>query len=135
MLPLALDAVVSLGGLIAPPLFDFVKKKFIKSENDTPERTIGTLATTNPEAVPGYVSALAEHLKAKTQFFNRDVIGQPSQWVIDLRASIRPITVAAGLFYFGLCLFVDEVKADPSVKVFLEVNISSWFGSRFVSSK
>ena len=43
-----LDAIASLGGLIVPPIFDFVKKKFLKKD-DTAEATLSSLAVTKPE--------------------------------------------------------------------------------------
>jgi len=144
-----LDLIATLGGLIVPPVFDFVKKKFIKSESDTPERTIGALATTKPEAVPGYVEALAKWLDSQVKFFNRDVVGAVSQWVVDLRAAIRPIGVIlafvtlGGMIYLtitsGFSQFdvVPEVLDDMLVGIRLscETMISSWFGSRFTISK
>jgi hypothetical protein len=124
-----LDAIVSLGSLIVPPAFDFVKKKFIKGEADTPERTMGSLATTKPEVLPGYVKSMAELKEAQAKFFNRDVIGEPSQIVVDLRAAIRPLTVLIGLGLIGAEMFTD-MKLDEGSRLFLEANISNWFGSR-----
>ncbi len=125
-----LDVVVSLAGLIVPGLFDFAKKKFIKSEADTPERTMGALATTKPEVLPAYTSALASLMQAQTNFFNRDVIGVPSFWVIDLRAAIRPITVVVGLSCMALHAYGLIFLEDGS-RMFFEAVISSWMGDRF----
>jgi len=124
-----LDAIVSLGSLIIPPAFDFVKKKFINGEADTPERTMGSLATTNPEVLPGYVKSMSELKEAQTKFFNRDVIGEPGQWVVDIRAAIRPLTVIIGLGLIGTEMFT-EMKLNEGSRLFLEGVISSWFGSR-----
>lgn len=126
---MVLDAIVSLAGLVVPGVFDFIKKKFIKSEADTPERTMGTLATTKPEVLPAYTSALASLMQAQTNFFNRDVIGVPSFWVIDLRASIRPVVVITGIIAmvsntYGLMLL------DDATRLFFEAVISSWMGDR-----
>jgi hypothetical protein len=130
MIPV-LDIVASLGGLIVPPVFDFIKKKFIKTENDTVERTIGSLATTKPEVLADYVNALTGAKDAEVRFFNRDVVGAPSLWVINLRASIRPITVATGLLCFvALGVAPEYVSIPPDIRYFFEVNISSWFGSK-----
>lgn len=136
-----LDIIASIGGLIIPPAFNFIKKKFIKSENDTPERTIGDLATTKPEVVPDYVQALSVLLDAKVKFFNRDVIGSPSQWVVDLRAAIRPCGVVMSFVLLGYMVY--EAQWDlgsvnetwTGVRLSCETMITSWFGSRFTISK
>lgn len=131
MTPLLLDAAVSLGGLVAPPLFDFLKKKFVKAENDTPERTIGSLAVTKPEVLPDYIRALGEWSKAKVEWFNRDVIGAPSQWIVDLRAAIRPVTVVACLLILGMAYF-NSLALEPGIRLFCEASVASWMGSRLV---
>jgi len=127
-----LDIIASIGGLIIPPAFNFIKKKFIKSENDTPERTIGDLATTKPEVVPDYVQALSTLLDAKVKFFNRDVIGSPSQWVADLRAVIRPAGVIMAFFILGYMVVTSplETASVLGVRASCEVMVSSWFGDR-----
>jgi hypothetical protein len=125
-----LDAVVSLAGLVVPGVFDFIKKKFIKTENDTPERTMGSLATTKPEVLPAYTSALASLMQAQTNFFNRDVIGVPSFWVRDLRSAIRPVTVVVGLTCLVLSAY-GFVFLEDGPRLFFEAIISSWMGDRF----
>ena len=154
MIPvLALDAIATIGGLIIPPVFDFVKKKFIKAENDTPERTMGTLATTAPEHLAKYVEALSKYKEAEVKHFNRDVIGIPSMWVVNIRAAIRPIVVCVGLgfFFFDIAsplaqaLFSKAVESgadqaalfelDAGTRLFFESVIASWFGSRVFQSK
>jgi len=139
-----IDAAVSLLGLAIPPVFDFIKKKFIKAENDTPERTIGTLATTKPEVLADYVRAVADYLKAQADHFNRDVIGQCSLWVVNLRAAIRPIGVILAFIVLGgmvAAIFTgnyDRLIAIPNgeatltgVRLTCEALVTSWFGSRF----
>jgi len=136
-----LDIIASIGGLIIPPAFNFIKKKFIKSENDTPERTIGDLATTKPEAVGGYVEALANLQDAKTRFFNRDVIGSASQWVVDLRAAIRPAGVIMAFVILGYMVYEAQTATEIATSTWIgirlscETMISSWFGNRFTISK
>lgn len=130
MFPL-IDAVVSLGGLLLPPVFDFVKKKFIKTENDTPERTLGNLATTKPEVLAPYTEALAKLNDSQVSFFNRDVVGTPSLWVVNLRASIRPIVVVVGLVMLITEQFY-QLPIDSGSRLFLEAVVSSWMGSRLV---
>jgi len=134
------DLIATLGGLIIPPAFDFIKKKFVKGENDTPERTMGSLATTNPDILPQYVKSMSDFYHAKIDFFNRDVIGQPSQWVVNLRAVIRPITVifSGGVLGMmaGYCLWTSDYSilsgSDmlTGIRVSCESNISTWLGSR-----
>ena len=127
-----LDIIASVGGLIVPPVFNFIKKKFIKSENDTPERTIGDLATTIPEVVPNYVAAMSTLFDSKVKFFNRDVIGSPSQWVVDTRAVIRPAGVIAAFFILGYMVITSpmETASVLGVRASCEVMVSSWFGDR-----
>lgn len=126
---MGIEAILALGGLIIPPAYDFIKKKFIKSSSDTPERTMGALATTNPDVLPGYVTAMSGYLEAQTKFFNRDVVGVPSLWVVDLRAAIRPVAVILGFALLGAELFAG-LKLDPATRGAIILNNASWFGSR-----
>lgn len=142
-----LDLAVTLGGIIIPPAFDFIKKKFVKSENDTPERTIGALATTKPEAVAGYVLALSDLKRADVEYFNRDVIGIPSQLVVNLRAAIRPVGVCVALGILGTMVVLAmmgnlaEVVSTAGeetiigVRLSCEGMVSSWFGNRISITK
>lgn len=131
MTPLLIDAGVALASMAMGPAFDFIKKKFVPASNDTPERTMGTLATTNPEVLPAFASAQAGLIEAKVKWFRRDVLGQTSQWVTDLRAAIRPITVIvclAIMFADGFAL----LTVDNSVRLFCISNVSNWMGARLV---
>lgn len=125
-----LDAIVSLGGLVFPPVMDFVKKKFLGNK-DNPSATLSTLATTKPEVIPSYIDAQAKLLQAETNYFNRDVVGKLSQWVIDLRSSIRPIYVIMGILYFFTASYFNW-HVDPCIKYTMEVCVNSWFGCRIV---
>ena len=124
-----IDAIVAIGSLIIPPVFDFVKKKFVKAESDTPERTMGNLATTKPEVLAEYTTSLETYMDAQTKFFNRDISGTPSQWVVDLRAAIRPTVVAVGVLALVVGPYYD-VQLQDGVRLFFEAAIMSWFGSR-----
>lgn len=135
-----IDAIVALGGLVIPGIFDFVKKKWLNPGADTPEATMSTLATTKPDVLPLYIAATTGYMDAQTKFFNRDVVGTPSQWVIDLRAAIRPIAVVgAGFTLMGMTIMsVSDVAIDPTMAATIEgvryacvAIISSWFGDRF----
>lgn len=126
---MGIEAIAALAGLIVPPAFDFLKKKFIKSENDTPERTISSLATTSPDILPQYVGALSQYQESNVKWFNRDVIGTPSQWIIDLRAAIRPVSVVIGFALIAADMILT-FGLDTNTKAAIWVNNSSWFGSR-----
>jgi len=126
-----LSIIASVAGLIVPPAFDFIKKKFLKPAADSPEATISTLATTKPEVLGEFVNANVALLKAKKDFFNRDIIGIPSKWVVDLRAAIRPTFIllslavrAAGWMY--------NWNIDESFTALMDLSIASWFGSRLI---
>jgi hypothetical protein len=123
------DIIASIGGLIIPPAVDFIKKKFIAGEADTPERTAATLATTKPEVLPAFMQAIAGLKEVDIKFFNRDVIGTPSQWIVDLRAAIRPLIVCFALACLGTEA-LGYMTLNDGTRVTLEVLCSSWFGSR-----
>jgi hypothetical protein len=130
-LDLILGLVGTLGGMILPPVVDFIKKRFIPAENDTPERTIGTLATTQPATVAPYVEALAKYYQAQTSYFNRDVVGNPSLWVINLRACIRPIVVISSFIVLGTEVFTN-LKLDPATRAGMLTVVGNWIGSRII---
>jgi hypothetical protein len=132
-LDVILGLVGTLGGMIFPSIVDFVKKKWIPAANDTPERTMGTLATTNPEFLPTYIQALAIYLEAQAKFFNRDVVGTPSGWVIDLRAAIRPLAVVLSFAIIGLDM-LRQLTLDPTTRAGLLVVIGNWIGSRITGN-
>ena len=128
-----IDAVVALGGLIIPPVYDFVKKKFIKSESDTIESTASSLATTAPERLPEYISSMAGLTEVQIKWFNRDVIGTPSQIIIDLRAAIRPVTIVLCLLCL-ICSGFDWFTVDTTTRLPMDAWVSSWFGDRLSRS-
>lgn len=141
---MGIDAIITLAGLAIPPVVDFVKKKFLKPSQDTPEATISALATTKPDVLPAYLSAQTSYMEATIKFFNRDVCGSPSQWVVDLRAAIRPSGVVisfAILFTLGIMSVIgyqtDATMADTlaGVRYSCELVVSSWFGDRISISK
>jgi len=128
---MGIDAVITLGGLLIPPVFDFVKKLFIKPSKDNAESTMSTLAVTKPEVLANYVLAMGEYMKAQAAFFNRDVYGTIPVWISGLRAVIRPAVVIVGLSHFALHgIFGDAFVLDIGTRYFYEINISSWFGTK-----
>lgn len=128
-LEIILGLVGTLGGMVLPPIVDFVKKKFIPASADTPERTMGTLATTKPETLAPYVQSLALYLEAQVKYFNRDVVGTPSVWVINLRAAIRPFAVIMSFAILGLDM-LKQLQLDAGTRAGLLAVIGNWLGSR-----
>ena len=125
--------LIPLLGLVGPPLFDLGKKLILGPSKDTPEATASALATTKPEVLPEYVKATVSLKDAEVRFFNRDVIGAASQWIVDLRASIRP--VVTGLCALALLadvfagIALTETARDMSWTV-----VNMWFGQRLTSN-
>ena len=128
---MGIEAIAALLGLVLPPVVDFAKKKFIKAEKTTPEAVMGNLAVQSPGDLPNYVTALSTYLDAQTRFFNRDVSGQPSMWVINLRASIRPVSVIGGLVMLA-CEGLGWMELDPATRGAIHLNNSSWFGHKLL---
>lgn len=127
-----IDAIASLAGLIIPPAYDFIKKKFIKSIADTPQATLSTLATTKPEVMPAYIEAQAKLIDSEIRLYNRDITQEVSRWVADLRGSIRPIfTVISVILMF--CSTMYHWQIDQSIQNLMEITIASWFGSRLIN--
>ena len=130
LLPFLPDLIASVGGLIVSPVYDFIKKKFIKGAADTTESTLGTMAVTKPEAIPAYVEAMVKMKEMEIKWFNRDVVGAVSVWVSNIRAIIRPLTVIASL----ICLFLDgfgSIDISTGARVTFEMCVTSWMGDRF----
>lgn len=131
-MPGILELVSVLGGMVFPPVMDFVKKKFLKPSSDTPEATMSALATTSPEVLPKYMEAMSGWMKAQTEFFNRDVVGTPSIWVVDLRAAIRPI----GTILCVVALVAETMGMPPlaeGTRVGMFAVVGNWFGTRLYS--
>jgi len=138
-----IDAIIAVAGLILPPVVDFCKKKFLKPGSDTPEATMSSLATTNPDVLPGYLTAVTGYLRAQIEFFNRDVSGTPSLWVINLRAAIRPCGVIASMLILAGMVVAAFMGYEPApgakasldgARYTCELIASSWFGSRISAS-
>jgi len=121
--------ISTLGSVVIPPLFSLVKGIFGKGKGSDPEQTIGDLATTKPEVVAPYVQALSQYKEAEVHFFNRDIAGVPSTWVVDLRACIRPLSVILSflILFMGIFKFVD---VPPGVIVTCQVVIGNWIGTK-----
>lgn len=109
-------------------MVDLVRKKVLGRDSDTPEATLATLATSKPEVIPQYVDALAKLEQSRTAYFQRDITGNASKWVTDLRAAIRPvITVLALLALIVGCFgYFDLDEGTRSTFCFI---VGSWFGT------
>lgn len=130
-----IEIIATLGGMALPPAMDFLKKKFLKPSSDTPEATMSALATTNPEVLPQYMMAMAGWLESQTKYFNRDVVGTPSVWVIDLRAAIRPI----GTILCVVALVADTIPGlaplDQGTRCGMFAIVGNWFGARITGGE
>lgn len=126
-----LDIISSALGFVGPPIFDFLKKKFLSPKVDTPEATLSSLATTKPELMGDFVDSQAKLFEAKSKFFNRDVIGEISFWVRDLRSIIRPLFVIYTIVYTIIATKYGW-HTDQYIKTIMEINATSWFSSRFL---
>lgn len=123
-----LSLIATLAGLVLPPVVDIAKHKLGVAPKNTEEAFL-EVASKNPEQLSAYVEAQAKLMDSKVKYFNRDVIGAPSQWVVDLRSGIRPV---ATLGCFGL------IGADGAHWITLSPDsvstcwfiASSWFGDK-----
>ncbi len=136
---IGIDALVTLGSMVLPPAVDLIKKIFVKREKDSPEATMSALATTRPEVLPQYISALSGYQEALVKWFNRDVIGAASQWVVDFRAVIRPVVISLAVVHvivLSIVYGIDAANAIPEGwRYFYESIIGSWFGERLIIDK
>ncbi len=115
------------GNVIIPPVFNLVKGWLSKGKADTPEQTMSNLATTKPDVLPAFVKALADNRDSETRFFNRDASGTPSPWVINLRASIRPV---ATIISFGVLIASFFRPVDPATFITCNGVIGNWLGTK-----
>jgi hypothetical protein len=123
-----LESILAIGGLVVPPVFDFFKRKFVKEA--TPQQMLSVLAETQPDAMIGFVEAQTKFMEANVKWFNRDVVGDPSRWVTDLRASIRPIGVVLSIGVLASEHAFPNFALDPYTRSGLIVCVTSWFGDR-----
>jgi hypothetical protein len=130
MLPVLPHLITTLAGLIIPPAFHVLKQKICPNA-DTPTAVLGTLATTKPEAMSNYIDSLSKLLHAQVAYYNRDVVGEVSLWVRNLRASIRPFYIIFGVCYF-LIVTLFSVKGDQAIIFSIEATTSTWFGCQAI---
>jgi hypothetical protein len=130
--PITILTILSgIGGMVFPAVVDFCKKKFIPSSADTPERTMGTLATTKPEVLASYTDSMGKYLLAQKDYFNRDIAGTPSTWVVNLRACIRPLATVGSIVLLGIEMFCT-FSLDPATRAGLVTVVTNWVGSRVI---
>jgi len=120
------DGLLSLVSFIVPPLFNFINRKFVPSSDE--DSTLSILATTKPEVLAPYIDAYAKLIESKTEYANRDIVGTPSKWLINLRGSIIPICVLIAVPSLCAILFFN-MPAPPKIVHLLDVIISGWFGN------
>jgi len=130
MIPVLAHLITNLAGLIIPPAFHILKQKICPSAN-SPDAVLGTLATTKPDVLASYTEALAKYFEAQVAYYNRDVVGEVSLWVRNLRASIRPFYIVFGVIYF-LLVTLMHVKGNAAVIYSVEATTSSWFGCQCI---
>ena len=124
---IALDIIASVAGFALPAIVDLTKSIFgIKSSQ---EGTLSTLATTNPEVMPQYIDALARLKDAETKWFQRDVTGELSKWILNFRGFIRPFGTA---FSFAALTLNHSVQLNltPGTEASFCFVLGNWFGSR-----
>jgi len=122
-----LGLVTLIGNVVIPPVFNLIKGWINGDKADSPEQTMGNLATTKPEVLPEFVKALALNRESEVKFFNRDVAGTPSLWVINLRACIRPF---ATIVSFGVLVASFFTKVDPLTLITCNGVIGNWLGTK-----
>ena len=117
-----------IGNVIVPPVYNLIKGWISGGKPDTPEQTMSNLATTKPEVLGQYITGLSSWLDAQTKYFNRDVTGTPSLWVINLRACIRPIVTIASVVVLVAPFF--GVIIDNWTKVTASGIFGNWLGTK-----
>lgn len=125
---MGIEAIMALGGMVLPPAVNLVKSLFGKNEQG-PDATASTLATTSPEVLPDFVDAQGRLTKSKAEWFNRDVIGQPSQWIVDLRAAIRPASTVLAIFFLAAD-GTNLISLDHASRGTLAMIAGNWVGSK-----
>lgn len=130
---MGIEAIMAIGGLILPPIVDFIKGKFLKGSGD-PVDTMATLATTKPDQLAPYIDAYSKYIIAETAFYNRDIANgtKIGEWVCNLRAAIRPIGVIICFALLGLDA-IYGFDLSEGVRGTLEMVIGTWFGTRITS--
>lgn len=129
-----LEAITAIVGTVLPMTTKLIKSIFGKKSNQSPQEAIDDIAIAKPEILPAYVEALSKQMEAQTAWFNRDVSGELSQWVRDLRSAIRPSVVACSfiiLFLEGiLMLITGKQMLNEPTRAACTGFIGTWFGDR-----
>lgn len=125
--------LTTLGSMVLPPLLEIVKAKALGTRD--PVQMLSSLAVNEktaqviPSLIENWRSLIETQSQLQVKMFNVDVIGQPSQWVVDLRASIRPVTVIISLLLFIISPFIT---VPDYVQQACAGFIGFWFGNRMV---
>jgi len=106
MNPVLIQPALTLVGMIVPQAFDFLRKVFIKGDNDLTDNTMNSIALSKPEILPSYVEAYAKLIESKINYFNRDVSGEIPRWIAGFRALIIPtvVTISMGCMVYSLIM-------------------------------
>lgn len=123
-----LGLISLLGNTFLPPVYNIVKGLFSKGKVDNPEQVMSNLATTKPDILPQYVNALALNRDSETKWFNRDIAGVPSKWVVNLRGIIRPLCVIISLSVIIASFF--GVKQETQVMITVNGVLGNWLGTK-----
>ena len=125
-----ISLITLLSNTLLPPVYNLVKGWLSKGKIDSPEQVISNLATTKPDVLAAYIDANSKLKDAETRYFNRDVSGTPSQWIIDTRASIRPLAVVIAFILLAAGLCVPEIKENIPVLITCNGVIGNWIGTK-----
>ena len=126
-----LTSIIGLSSVILPPAVKLIKDIFGKKPKDA-EETLGVLASEKPEFLSAYVDAQAKLMDAKASFMRADINEKVHSWIMDLRASVRPIITYLLVLNiivskcFGWDISLIEANAAGIV-------IGWWFGERLLT--
>lgn len=142
---MGIDAIVGLVSLFGPKLIDMAKG--LIHRKDSPEKTMASLAQTNPDALAGYVKAQADLIDARTRGFNQDMpkdrLPDNTHWSISslwsllvvYRGAIRPLVITAAfvhVYYVTAKYGMAGLNLIPEwIRYQYEIAVASWFGDRW----
>lgn len=131
---LPLEAITAIVGTVLPMTTKLIRSIFGKKTNQSPQDALDDVALSKPEILPAYVEALSKQVEAQTAWFNRDVSGDLSQWVRDLRSAIRPSVVACSFILLGIeglfMIFTGRQMLNEATRAACTGFIGTWMGDR-----
>jgi len=142
---MGVDAIVGLVSLFGPKIMDMAKG--LIHRKDSPEKTMASLAQTNPGALADYVKAQAELTRSRTEAFNQDMpkdrLPDNTHWTISslwsllvvYRGAIRPLVITAAfvhVYWVTATHGMDGLNLIPEwIRYQYEIAVGSWFGDRW----